>query len=66
MNIFVDGLEQEVPDRATVADVLEKLGEATSQALVELNGAFVDKSSYAETVLKPGDRLEVIYPAFGG
>jgi thiamine biosynthesis protein ThiS len=66
LTIFVDGLEQEVPDQATVADVLEQLSEPAAQALVELNGVFVHKSSYSETVLKSGDRLEVIYPAFGG
>ena len=66
MTILVDGLEQEVADQATVAGVLEQLGEDTAQALVELNSVFVHKTNYSNTVLKSGDRLEIIYPAFGG
>jgi thiamine biosynthesis protein ThiS len=64
--LFVDGLEQEAPDGTTVADLLERVGEAVEHALVELNGAYLHKTDYPATKLKAGDRLEIIYPAFGG
>jgi len=64
--LFVDGLEQEVPEGTTLAGLLDQVGEAVEHALVELNGVYVHKTRYAETVLKNGDRLEIIYPAFGG
>ena len=66
MRIFVDGQSQEVPDGATMAQVLSLLKEAVDQAIVELNYVYVNSNDYEKTKLKEGDRLEVIYPAFGG
>lgn len=66
MCITVDGLEHRVPARATVQEVLELLGEQVGHALVELNGRYLPPAAYPTTRLAPGDRLEVIYPAFGG
>ena len=66
MEISVDGLAREVPDHATLAQVLVLLGEPDTHFIVEINGAYVPKAKYESTVFSPGDRLEVIYPAFGG
>jgi len=66
MTIIKDGSALEVPDRATVAQVLELCGEPPSHGLVEVNGVFVHPRNYPAMQLNPGDRLEVIYPAFGG
>ena len=66
MRIIVDGIPEDVPDRATVLDVLSQHGEPTTHIIVEINGSFVHPQDYGETKLKPGDRMEVVYPAFGG
>ncbi len=66
MKIVVDGLGEEVPDGATVLDVLLQRGEPTTHIIVEINGSFVHPNSYDETELTAGDRMEVVYPAFGG
>ena len=66
MKIVVDGLPKEVPDGATLVVVLHLLGEAAEHALIEVNGAYVHPGEFEILILKPGDRLEVIYPAFGG
>ncbi|MHC4778787.1 MAG: sulfur carrier protein ThiS [Planctomycetota bacterium] len=66
MKIFVDDLSREVPEAATVYDVLTIFGEAVKHAVVEVNGLYVHPKEYGEKVLKTGDRMEVIYPAFGG
>ena len=66
MRIVVDGLPEDVPDRTTVLDVLKKRGEPTAHIIVEINGSFVHPNSYGEKEVQPGDRMEVVYPAFGG
>lgn len=66
MKIIVFGLPKEVPDDATVSEVLRVLDEPVKHVLVEINGRYVRQQEYDETRLQEGDRLEVIYPAFGG
>ena len=66
IRITVDGLEHRVPGQVTVQEVLELLGEQIGHALIELNGRYLPPARYPTTRLSTGDRLEVIYPAFGG
>ena len=66
MRIVVDGLPEDVPDRATVLDVLVQRSEPTTHVVVEINGSFVHPQAYGKKEVHPGDRLEVVYPAFGG
>jgi thiamine biosynthesis protein ThiS len=66
VTIIIDGDEREVPDGATVADVLRILAEPAPHVLVEVNGTHVPPERHGETHLKPGDHLEIIHPAFGG
>lgn len=66
MRIVVDGLPEDVPDGATVLGVLKQRGEPTTHIIVEINGSFVHPQTYAERKVHPGDRMEVVYPAFGG
>ena len=66
MRIVVDGLHEDVPDGANVLFVLRQRSEPTTHIIVEINGSFVHPKAYDDTELKPGDRMEVVYPAFGG
>ena len=66
MQIFVDGQPKEVPDGASVAQVLDLLDEPVNSILVEVNGAYVRRSDYPSRTLRAGDHLEVILPAHGG
>ncbi len=66
MRIVVDGLLENVTNGTTVLDLLRQLDEPTSHIIVEINGSFVHPSVYAEVLLRDGDRVEVVYPAFGG
>jgi thiamine biosynthesis protein ThiS len=66
VEIKVDGLSRQVPDRSTVSEVLGILGEPETYHLVEVNGQYIHPRDYATTRLQEGDRLEIIYPAFGG
>lgn len=66
MKVVVDGQAETVRSGATVLDVLRRRGEPTTHVLVEINGSFVHPREYGEVLLSPGDRMEVILPAFGG
>lgn len=66
MRLFVNGLEQDVPEELTVAQLLEAEGEPTDHVVVEINGIYLPVRQYTSRVLQDGDRVEIILPAFGG
>jgi thiamine biosynthesis protein ThiS len=66
MRIILNGLEHEVPEGATVLQILEAEGEPVGHVLVELNGRHLRPHDYAAILLSENDRLEVILPAAGG
>jgi len=66
VRIVVDGNEEDFKRGSTVLALLRGRGEPTTHIVVELNGVFVHPEEYENTELKPGDRVEVVYPAFGG
>jgi thiamine biosynthesis protein ThiS len=66
MRIIVGDAFHDVPDGATVKDVLVLLDERVERVLVELNGSYVPPQSHARTRLRQGDRMEIIEPAPGG
>ena len=62
----VNGREHELEPDETVARLLDRLGIASRYALVERNGAPVERAVYGEVVLAPGDRVVVARPVAGG
>ena len=64
--VRINGEEQELPEGATVATVLERLEIATPRVAVERNREIVPKAEYAMTALAPGDALEVVEFVGGG
>jgi len=66
MTIEVNGTEREVPDGATVADVLAALALPTSGTAVALNGQVVPRNAHAATVVPAWAQLEVLTAVQGG
>lgn len=66
MEIQLNGEPLEVPDNATVADVLEQLSITGRRLAVEVNEDIVPRSTHAEFRLSPGDRIEVVHAIGGG
>jgi sulfur carrier protein len=66
MIIILNGEQKDIPDGITVIGLLEHLNIQHQRVAVERNEAIVKKSSYAETVLKEGDALEVVSFMGGG
>lgn len=65
MNVLINKLHYELPDDASLADAISALIPALPFA-VAVNMQFVPKISYAKTLLKPGDEVEIIHPVTGG
>ena len=64
--IIVNGKEINLTEDTTVAEYLEQNQYQEKRIAVELNGDILPKYSYSDTMLKDGDRLEVVTFVVGG
>ncbi|AEF20169.1 MULTISPECIES: sulfur carrier protein ThiS [Pseudomonas] len=66
MHIQLNGETLELPEGASVADLIERLELTGRRVAVERNLDIVPRSQYASTALADGDRLEVVHAIGGG
>lgn len=66
MTILVNGEMREAGDGATLASLLEAYGVRRDGTAVALNDDVVPRTRHDETVLREGDRLEIIVAVAGG
>ncbi len=64
--ITLNGAPATVPDGASVADLVRRLGLPAERVAVELNGAIVRKAEYEATRLPAGAKVEVVGFVGGG
>ena len=65
MNILINKLPHDLPDGASLADAVAVLKPVLPFAAA-VNMQFVPKTSYPQTLLSPGDQVEIIRPVTGG
>jgi thiamine biosynthesis protein ThiS len=66
IRIDVNGETREVPEGASVADLLALIGLAAPKVAVERNLEIVPRSAWGATRLAAGDRLEIVHFIGGG
>lgn len=66
IRIIVNGMEEEVPEGATLSFLIEHFQEKDPALIVEHNGRFIFPKDYSTTTVSPNDRVEFINPDFGG
>jgi thiamine biosynthesis protein ThiS len=66
MELILNGKKREVTDGASLTALLNELNINPLRVAVQLNLEIVKRERYNETVLKPGDRLEIITFMAGG
>ena len=64
--ITVNGKEEVSAAGCSVSDYLEQNQYQVRRIAVERNGEILPKSQYAQTLLKDGDRLEIVTFVGGG
>ena len=65
MRLVVNGEMQEVP-ATTLAEALQSLDLEEAKVATALNGEFVPARARAATLVKDGDRIEIVAPRQGG
>lgn len=66
MRLLLNGEERDVADVVTIADLVGALGLDARKVAVERNLEIAPRSTYAETALADGDRIEIVTFIGGG
>ena len=66
MRVLVNGESREFPEGTTVSQILEALKIAPERVVVEVNLTILKRAQHAGTVLREGDRVEVVHFVGGG
>ncbi len=66
MQIILNGEKKDVPDDLTIIGLLRHLKIQPQRVAVELNLDIIKKDKYTATIIKNGDRLEVVSFMGGG
>ncbi len=66
MKLIVNELAVDLRDGGTVVDLLTQLNLSGTRVAIEVNRQLVRRADHAATVLKDGDRIEVVTLVGGG
>jgi len=66
MQILLNGESRSVAPETRLPTLIEQLRLGERRLAVELNGAIVPRSTWADTALRDGDRLEIVHAIGGG
>lgn len=66
MRLLLNGEERDVADVVTIADLVDALGLDARKVAVERNLEIAPRSTYADTALADGDRIEIVTFIGGG
>ncbi|MCS4234883.1 sulfur carrier protein ThiS [Stenotrophomonas rhizophila] len=66
MNIVLNGETRQLPQTATVLDLLQVENLLERRVAVEVNGEIVTRSRHAGHALQDGDRVEIVHALGGG
>ncbi|SIN21035.1 sulfur carrier protein ThiS [Micromonospora cremea] len=66
MELTVNGTGRSVPGGASVADLVSDIVPQQRGVAVAVNGEVVPRTGWSATVLRDGDRVEVLTAAQGG
>ena len=66
MQIQVNGERHELSDESLLSDLLKELSLALERVAVELNSQVVRRKEWPKTILRDGDRVEIVHFVGGG
>ena len=66
VTLTVNGEQRDVPEGATVADLIRELGLGTAACAAEVNRQLVPRREHADRSLREGDVVELVTLVGGG
>jgi thiamine biosynthesis protein ThiS len=66
MTLTLNGESRDFPEGLTIASLVARLGMKADRVAVELNLEIVQRPNWDATLLKNGDRLEIVHFVGGG
>lgn len=66
MNIYLNGASRHIEDASSLQGLLQQLALGDKRVAVEVNRAIVPQSLHTDTILHPGDRVEIVEAIGGG
>ena len=66
MQVQVNGERHELRDESLLSDLLKELSLALERVAVELNSQVVRRKEWPNTILRDGDRVEIVHFVGGG
>ncbi len=66
MQLIINGEAREFAGELTLSALVEQFGMAAGRVAIELNRDIVPRERWSETVLKDGDKLEIVHVVGGG
>jgi len=66
MRVFVNGQERDLSSGISLAELVTQLDLPVARIAVELNREVVRRSDWGSTMLKDGDRIEIVHFVGGG
>ena len=66
VNIAINGEKREFEEGLSVTRLIELLGVRPGRVVVELNRDVLSRAAHGTTILKEGDKLEIVHFVGGG
>ncbi len=66
VKVLINGSERDVEAAVTIDRLLQALGLGAGRVAVEVNGTVVPRRAHGQSVLRDGDRVEVVHFVGGG
>ncbi len=66
IEVIVNGDAHQISPESRVMDLIRRLDLPPERVAIELNLSILPRAKWAETELKPGDRLEIVHFVGGG
>jgi sulfur carrier protein len=66
MQIYLNGIEKQIPDRLDMAGLIEILDLKGQRIAVEINEELVPRSTFNGHIINEQDRVEIIHAVGGG
>ena len=66
LQIQVNGEPRDVPDSVTLGGLVRDLALAPERLAIELNHRVVRRADWQDTILREGDRVEIVHFVGGG